>query len=402
MNRRSRATVDGDDGPARQIAFHRRKKLLLKKAMELSVLCDCSVGLVVFGPDGSLVQFSDDGDMGKLLEQYAEACRKPHERYTNDDLLKEYADSGRYDDMSSLSIARKREVELGEAPGMTGGSVELVGPSGQSIHVEGIKPAGFMDDGNYPLSPGSEKAHRDITAQFDQWMEVLNMRDGTQQGGGGGAGLGAAALRHKKSLSVTVPEMPTGHVFRSADDGPHADGGAVSLRGGAGSMPFAGPLSINRLGSLGMSELMGMPSPGGLFFGGDGLFTSRGGLGLDLPTPDSTSNLPLNQAGFEWPTSSRDSMLPGFSDNESGEELPGGLMITGRGLRKRSATSPLRDGDDSPAAAATRGNDGQGKGAGTGNDGCRCTWPGPHGSDKMKLPGSGMHFGMTESLLKWG
>lgn len=72
----------GDD-PQHMAAFATRKKVLLKKAMELSVLSDCEVALIVFGPDGKLVQYSSGGDMDKLLEDYAAACQQPHERYNN-------------------------------------------------------------------------------------------------------------------------------------------------------------------------------------------------------------------------------------------------------------------------------------------------------------------------------
>lgn len=36
-------------------------------------------------------------------------------------------------------------------------------------------------------------------------------------------------------------------------------------------------------------------------------------------------------------------MLPGFSDSQSGEELPGGLMVTGRALHKRAGTPTPND-----------------------------------------------------------
>lgn len=51
-----------------------------------------------------------------------------------------------------------------------------VGNTGQAIHVEGVKPAGFMDDKNYPLSPRSDQAYKDISSQFDRWVEQLNNR----------------------------------------------------------------------------------------------------------------------------------------------------------------------------------------------------------------------------------
>jgi hypothetical protein len=65
--------------------FIKRKKQLIRKAMELSVLCDCDVAVIVFGADRKLVQYASM-DMDKLLDEYAQACAKPHERITTADV----------------------------------------------------------------------------------------------------------------------------------------------------------------------------------------------------------------------------------------------------------------------------------------------------------------------------
>ncbi|PNH10997.1 Myocyte-specific enhancer factor 2B [Tetrabaena socialis] len=82
--------------PAGGAMFARRKQGLLKKAMELSVLCDCDVALIVFGPgSGSgpggqrLYQYSSI-EMDELLERYASAVLEPHERRRNGELLRHY------------------------------------------------------------------------------------------------------------------------------------------------------------------------------------------------------------------------------------------------------------------------------------------------------------------------
>lgn len=46
---------------SRQVTFSKRRNGLLKKAFELSVLCDVEVALIVFSPTGKLYEFSNAG-----------------------------------------------------------------------------------------------------------------------------------------------------------------------------------------------------------------------------------------------------------------------------------------------------------------------------------------------------
>nr|QIZ31305.1 MADS-box protein SOC1-1 [Larix kaempferi] len=54
---------------SRQVTFSKRRNGLLKKAYELSVLCDVEMGLIVFSPRGKLYEFSSPC-MQKILERY--------------------------------------------------------------------------------------------------------------------------------------------------------------------------------------------------------------------------------------------------------------------------------------------------------------------------------------------
>ena len=44
----------------RQVTFSKRRSGLLKKAHEISVLCDAEVGLIVFSTKGKLFEYSTD------------------------------------------------------------------------------------------------------------------------------------------------------------------------------------------------------------------------------------------------------------------------------------------------------------------------------------------------------
>ncbi|TYH04282.1 hypothetical protein ES288_A09G285400v1 [Gossypium darwinii] len=54
----------------RQVTFAKRRNGLLKKAYELSVLCDAEVALIVFSNRGKLYEFCSSPSMTKTLEKY--------------------------------------------------------------------------------------------------------------------------------------------------------------------------------------------------------------------------------------------------------------------------------------------------------------------------------------------
>ncbi|KAE8710267.1 Agamous-like MADS-box protein AGL9-like protein [Hibiscus syriacus] len=54
----------------RQVTFAKRRNGLLKKAYELSVLCDAEVALIIFSTRGKLYEFCSSSSMVKTLERY--------------------------------------------------------------------------------------------------------------------------------------------------------------------------------------------------------------------------------------------------------------------------------------------------------------------------------------------
>nr|ASZ80012.1 MADS26 [Dendrocalamus latiflorus] len=57
----------------RQVTFCKRRAGLLKKARELSVLCDADIGIIVFSADGKLYDLATAGTMQELIERYKSA-----------------------------------------------------------------------------------------------------------------------------------------------------------------------------------------------------------------------------------------------------------------------------------------------------------------------------------------
>lgn len=92
----------------RQVTFTKRKFGLMKKAYELSVLCDCEIAVVIFNSHNKLFQYASS-DMDKILLKYTE-YDQPHESQTNKDILE--------------TIVRKG-LGGGESPEHDGGDFQL-------------------------------------------------------------------------------------------------------------------------------------------------------------------------------------------------------------------------------------------------------------------------------------
>ncbi|KAI6689203.1 hypothetical protein NL676_026031 [Syzygium grande] len=58
-----------DNTTSRQVTFSKRRNGLLKKAKELSILCDAEVGVIVFSSTGKLYDFASTS-MNKVIERY--------------------------------------------------------------------------------------------------------------------------------------------------------------------------------------------------------------------------------------------------------------------------------------------------------------------------------------------
>ncbi|XP_031425024.1 myocyte-specific enhancer factor 2A isoform X4 [Clupea harengus] len=79
----------------RQVTFTKRKFGLMKKAYELSVLCDCEIALIIFNSANKLFQYAST-DMDKVLLKYTE-YNEPHESRTNADIVEKLRHKGQDD-----------------------------------------------------------------------------------------------------------------------------------------------------------------------------------------------------------------------------------------------------------------------------------------------------------------
>jgi len=120
----------------RQVTFTKRKFGLMKKAYELSVLCDCEIALIIFNSANKLFQYAST-DMDKVLLKYTE-YNEPHESRTNKDIIE---------------ALHKKENKGQESPEVD-------------------------QDQQYILTPRTEEKFQKISQDFDMMMHrnVMNNR----------------------------------------------------------------------------------------------------------------------------------------------------------------------------------------------------------------------------------
>nr|KAG5713335.1 hypothetical protein BaRGS_024883 [Batillaria attramentaria] len=115
-----------NDERNRQVTFTKRKFGLMKKAYELSVLCDCEIALIIFTSNNKLFQYASS-DMDKVLLKYTE-----------------------YND-TVVSQTNKDIVESLSKKENKGGDVD--------------------DDDDYPLTPRTEEKYRNIDEQYARALQ---------------------------------------------------------------------------------------------------------------------------------------------------------------------------------------------------------------------------------------
>lgn len=71
----------------RQVTYCKRKKGLLKKTMELSLLCKIQVFLALVDHNDNLAIYNSEGHISNFVDKYLKFPINPKEMYTNQDVL---------------------------------------------------------------------------------------------------------------------------------------------------------------------------------------------------------------------------------------------------------------------------------------------------------------------------
>ncbi|XP_030273324.1 myocyte enhancer factor 2cb isoform X13 [Sparus aurata] len=102
----------------RQVTFTKRKFGLMKKAYELSVLCDCEIALIIFNSTNKLFQYAST-DMDKVLLKYTE-YNEPHESRTNSDIVEQAVPPSNYDMPVSIPVSNQNNLIYSHPGGSLG------------------------------------------------------------------------------------------------------------------------------------------------------------------------------------------------------------------------------------------------------------------------------------------
>ncbi|XP_032377524.1 myocyte-specific enhancer factor 2A [Etheostoma spectabile] len=211
----------------RQVTFMKRKFGLMKKAYELSVLCDCEIALIIFNSSNKLFQYAST-DMDKVLLKYTE-YNEPHESRTNSDIVE------------ALNKKEHRGCDSPDA------------------------------DSSYVLTPNTEEKYKKINEEFDNMMKGHKITPGLpqqnfmhgsmsySQGAGGGAATSQALAAATAALDDNgTISSPHTHLHRNNNPSqrPPSTGNTGGLQGSSDmALHVSGPVVNGFVGSHGGDSL---------------------------------------------------------------------------------------------------------------------------------------------------
>ncbi|KAF3518838.1 hypothetical protein DY000_02063645 [Brassica cretica] len=95
----------------RQVTFCKRRTGLLKKAKELSVLCDTEIGIVIFSPQGKLFELATKGTMEGVIDKYMECTSGGRGSSSATFTAQEQLQPQNHDPKDEVSVL-KQEIEM--------------------------------------------------------------------------------------------------------------------------------------------------------------------------------------------------------------------------------------------------------------------------------------------------
>ncbi|XP_055084198.1 myocyte-specific enhancer factor 2D isoform X2 [Periophthalmus magnuspinnatus] len=156
----------------RQVTFTKRKFGLMKKAYELSVLCDCEIALIIFNHSNKLFQYAST-DMDKVLLKYTE-YNEPHESRTNADIIETLRKKGfngcnspEPDGDDSIDQSPLTEEKYRKTDDLDS-LFKRYGALNKKEHRDSESPD---PEEPFSLTPRTEEKYKKIDEEFDKMMQ---------------------------------------------------------------------------------------------------------------------------------------------------------------------------------------------------------------------------------------
>ncbi|XP_067356776.1 myocyte enhancer factor 2aa isoform X2 [Channa argus] len=276
----------------RQVTFTKRKFGLMKKAYELSVLCDCEIALIIFNSSNKLFQYAST-DMDKVLLKYTE-YNEPHESRTNSDIVEKLRNKGHNDCASPdpddcFGQSPLMDDHFGKLSEESDLMYKRCGPTALPQQNFSMHVAVPVSNPNAMYPPGGTLGSQALAAATAS-LSDSGMLSPPQ------------ASLHRNLSSSGGPQRPTS----AGSAGGMLDTTDLSVPSGAGSSP-AGNGFVNPRASPG---LLHTPSGNGL---GKGIPTKSppppgGNMGMGSRKPDLRVVIPPSSKGMMLPLSEEEEM----------------------------------------------------------------------------------------------
>uniref|UniRef100_L7LTK7 Putative myocyte enhancer factor 2 n=1 Tax=Rhipicephalus pulchellus TaxID=72859 RepID=L7LTK7_RHIPC len=251
----------------RQVTFTKRKFGLMKKAYELSVLCDCEIALIIFNSTNKLFQYAST-DMDKVLLKYTE-YNEPHESRTNSDIVEKL----RHQRLDGGSQALSKKEHKNSTNG-----------------CDSPEP----DADQYSLTPRSEAKYSKINEEFELMMQRSAQLNGSRGQPSMSQSMSSlAGYASQEGLMQPSPQM----THSSVSPRPSSSGGALLDMNGVSSNGYHRSTSPS-------ANLASCSSPAGK--GSKGASPSRSSssaAGLRVVLPGSPSPTPGMPGMSAYPSS---------------------------------------------------------------------------------------------------
>ncbi|XP_028834641.1 myocyte-specific enhancer factor 2D isoform X2 [Denticeps clupeoides] len=160
----------------RQVTFTKRKFGLMKKAYELSVLCDCEIALIIFNHSNKLFQYAST-DMDKVLLKYTE-YNEPHESRTNADIIETLRKKG-FNGCNSPEPDGEDSIDqspLNDDKFRKNEELDILfkryGALNKKEHRDSESPD---PEEPFSLTPRTEEKYKKIDEEFDKMMQSYRL-----------------------------------------------------------------------------------------------------------------------------------------------------------------------------------------------------------------------------------